>query len=101
MVGAGPETEIRVEYVYDIHDVADEVLDSYRRHRIHRDQLAAQLKAANEDLGVTARAAVSALRAACPYATAPLCWNSRSPGWSRSAPEPVRGSHVIDPGRAV
>jgi hypothetical protein len=57
ILDAPRETEVAVDYVYDVPGVPAGVLDSYRDLRARRDEMAAKL-------GETAAAAVAALRGA-------------------------------------
>jgi len=64
MVGADPGTHITVDYQYELPGLPVEILVDYRHDRSRRDEAAAELRRANEVLGLKARAAASALRAA-------------------------------------
>lgn len=62
--GEAPATGITVDYVYELPGVAPEILIDYKHERAHRDEAAAELRRANDELSVRGRAAASALRAA-------------------------------------
>ena len=64
MTGADQTTEIAVDYVYDVPGLSSEVLVDYRHGRSRRDEAAAELRRANDDLGTKARSTAAALRAA-------------------------------------
>ena len=64
MVGLDQTTEIAVDYVYDVPGLSSEVLVDYRHGRSRRDEAAAELRRANDDLGTKARSTAAALRAA-------------------------------------
>lgn len=59
-----PGTEISVDYVYQLPGVSAAILMDYRHGRSRRDEVAAELRRANEDLAGKAHATASALRAA-------------------------------------
>jgi hypothetical protein len=63
ITGADPATEITVDYVYEIPGLSTGLLIDYRHGRSRRDEAAAELRHANDDLGVKARTMASALRA--------------------------------------
>jgi hypothetical protein len=63
ITGADPATEITVDYVYEIPGLSTDLLIDYRHGRSRRDEAAAELRHANDDLGVKARTMASALRA--------------------------------------
>lgn len=62
--GADQATEITVDYVYDVPGLSGEILLDYRHGRSRRDEAAAELRRANDELGTKARTTASALRAA-------------------------------------
>jgi hypothetical protein len=62
--GEAPATEIAVDYIYELPGVAPEILVDYGHGRSHRDEVAAELRRANDELGAKARAVANALRAA-------------------------------------
>jgi len=62
--GADLATEITVDYVYDVPGLSSEILLDYRHRRSRRDEAAAELRRANDELGAKARTTASALRAA-------------------------------------
>jgi hypothetical protein len=64
ITGTEPVTEITVDYVYDVPGLSGEVLLDYRHKRSRRDEAAAELRRANDELGAKARATAAALRAA-------------------------------------
>lgn len=64
ITGADPATEINVDYVYEIPGLSRDLLIDYQHGRSRRDQAAAELRHANDDLGTKARSTASALRAA-------------------------------------
>jgi hypothetical protein len=64
ITGADPATNINVDYVYEIPGLPRDLLIDYQHGRSHRDEAAAQLRHANDDLGTKARTMASALRAA-------------------------------------
>ena len=64
ITGADPATEINVDYVYEIPGLSRDLLIDYRHGRSRRDEAAAELRHANDDLGTKARTMASALRAA-------------------------------------
>jgi hypothetical protein len=63
MTGDDPATDIRVDYLYEVADIPVEVLVDYHHGRVARDKAAENLRRANEDLSMKARATASALRA--------------------------------------
>ena len=62
ITGAEPTTPVTVGYIYEVPGLSAEVLLDYQHGRSHRDQAAAELRRANDELGVKARAIASALR---------------------------------------
>jgi DNA-directed RNA polymerase specialized sigma24 family protein len=62
--GEDPETDIAVDYFYELPGVAPEVLIDYRHGRSARDKAADELRRANEELSAKARATATALRRA-------------------------------------
>lgn len=62
--GEDPDVDIVVDYIYELPGVAPEILIDYRHGRSHRDDAAAQLRRANDELSTKARAVATALRAA-------------------------------------
>ncbi len=64
ITGADPATEITVDYVYDVPGLSSEILLDYRHGRSRRDEAAADLRHANDELGAKARTTASALRGA-------------------------------------
>jgi hypothetical protein len=64
ITGADQSTKITVDYVYEVPGLPSEVLIDYRHGRSRRDEAAAELRRANEELGTKARTTASALRAA-------------------------------------
>ncbi len=64
MTGDDPATDIAVDYLYEVADLPAEVLLDYQHGRAARDDAAENLRRANEELTVKARATASALRAA-------------------------------------
>jgi len=64
ITGTDWATEIAVDYVYDVPGLGAEVLIDYRHGRSRRDEAAAELRRANDELGTTARRTAAALRAA-------------------------------------
>jgi len=64
ITGAEPSAEITVDYVYEVPGISNEIFIEYRHGRSRRDEAAAELRRANDDLGTTARTTASALRAA-------------------------------------
>jgi DNA-directed RNA polymerase specialized sigma24 family protein len=61
--GEDPDVDIVVDYIYELPGVAPEILIDYRHGRSHRDDVAAQLRRANDELSIKARAVATALRA--------------------------------------
>lgn len=64
ITGADPTTQIVVDYVYEVPGLSGEILIDYRHGRSRRDEAAAELRRANDELGSKARTMASALRAA-------------------------------------
>jgi hypothetical protein len=64
ITGADRAKEITVDYVYEVPGFSTEVLIDYRHGRSRRDEAAAALRHANDELGAKARTTASALRAA-------------------------------------
>jgi hypothetical protein len=64
ITGADPATEINVDYIYEIPGLSRDLLIDYQHGRSRRDEAAAELRQANDDLGTKARTMASALRAA-------------------------------------
>jgi hypothetical protein len=64
IVGADTTTEIAVDYIYEIPGISSEIIIDYRHGRSRRDEVAAELRRANDELGAKARRTASALRAA-------------------------------------
>ncbi len=64
MMGEDPATDIAVDYLYEVADVPVQVLIDYQHGRATRDRAAEDLRRANDELTVKARATVRALRAA-------------------------------------
>jgi hypothetical protein len=64
ITGADPATQINVEYIYEVPGLSGEVLIDYQHERSRRDEAAAELRRANDELGTKARTMASALRAA-------------------------------------
>jgi hypothetical protein len=64
ITGTDPATQINVDYVYEIPGLSTDLLIDYQHGRSRRDEAAAQLRQANDDLGTKARNMASALRAA-------------------------------------
>jgi hypothetical protein len=64
ITGADPATEITVDYVYDVPGLSSEILLDYLHGRSRRDEAAAELRRANDELGAKARTTASALRGA-------------------------------------
>ncbi len=64
LTGADQPTEIAVDYVYDVPGLSSEILLDYRHGRSRRDEAAAELRRANDELGTKARTTASVLRAA-------------------------------------
>lgn len=57
-------TDIAVDYIYELPGVAPEVLIDYRHGRAVRDEVADELRRANEELSSKARTTATALRRA-------------------------------------
>jgi hypothetical protein len=64
ITGVDQTTEVTVDYVYEVPGISSAVLIDYRHGRSRRDEAAAELHRANNELGTKARATASALRAA-------------------------------------
>jgi hypothetical protein len=64
ITGSDHSTEIAVDYIYEIPGLSGEILIDYRHERYRRDEAAAKLRRANDELGAKARTTASALRAA-------------------------------------
>lgn len=64
ITGTDPATQINVDYLYEVPGLSGEVLIDYQHERSRRDEAAAELRQANDDLGTKARTIASALRAA-------------------------------------
>ncbi len=64
ITGADPTTQIVVDYVYEVPGLSSEILIDYHHGRSRRDEAAAELRRANDELGSKARTMASALRAA-------------------------------------
>lgn len=64
MTGEDPATDITVDYLYEVADVPVQVLIDYQHGRATRDKAADDLRRANDELVLKARATASALRAA-------------------------------------
>lgn len=62
--GETRETDITVDYMYELPGMAPEILIDYRHERSERDRVASELQRANDQLRAAARAAATALRAA-------------------------------------
>lgn len=62
--GEDPAAPIVVDYLYELPGVAPEILVDYQHGRSLRDQAAAELRRANDELGAKARATAVALRGA-------------------------------------
>lgn len=62
ITGAEPTTPVTVDYIYEVPGLSAEVLIDYRHGRSRRDEAAAELRRANDELGVKARTIASALR---------------------------------------
>lgn len=63
MANADLRTQINVDYIYELPGTATEILIDYRHGRSRRDEVASELKRANEELTRRAREVASALRA--------------------------------------
>jgi hypothetical protein len=64
ITGAELSTEITVDYVYEVPGISDDIFIDYRHGRSRRDEAAAELRRANDELVTKARSTASALRAA-------------------------------------
>lgn len=64
MMDEDPATDIAIDYIYEVADVPVEVLIDYQHGRAARDKAAEDLRRANDELILKARATASALRAA-------------------------------------
>jgi hypothetical protein len=64
ITGADPAIQINVDYLYEIPGLSRDLLIDYQHGRSRRDEAAAELREANDDLGTKARTMASALRAA-------------------------------------
>lgn len=64
ITSADQTTEVTVDYVYDVPGISSAVLIDYRHGRSRRDEAAAELRRANDELGARARTTASALRSA-------------------------------------
>jgi DNA-directed RNA polymerase specialized sigma24 family protein len=60
--GEDPATEIVVDYMYELPGVAPEIIIDYRHGRSVRDEVALELRRANDELNAKARAAATELR---------------------------------------
>jgi DNA-directed RNA polymerase specialized sigma24 family protein len=60
--GEDPATDIVVDYTYELPGVAPEILIDYRHGRSVRDEVALELRRANDELNAKARAAAAELR---------------------------------------
>jgi DNA-directed RNA polymerase specialized sigma24 family protein len=60
--GEDPATDIVVDYMYELPGVAPEILIDYRHGRSVRDEVALELRRANDELNAKARAAAAELR---------------------------------------
>lgn len=64
ITGAEPSAEITVDYVYEVPGISNDIFIDYRHGRYRRDEAAAELRRANDELVTKARSTASALRAA-------------------------------------
>jgi hypothetical protein len=64
ITGADQATEIAINYIYHVPGLSSEVLIDYGHGRSRRDDAAAELRRANDELGTKARTTAAALRAA-------------------------------------
>jgi len=62
--GEDQGTDIAVDYIYELPGLAPEILIEYTHERTERDRAASELRRANDQLSVKARAAATALRSA-------------------------------------
>jgi len=62
--GEDPAAEVVVDYIYELPDVAPEILIDYKHERSQRDRAALELRRANDVLSTKAREAATALRLA-------------------------------------
>jgi DNA-directed RNA polymerase specialized sigma24 family protein len=60
--GEDPATDIVVDYMYELPGVAPEIIIDYRHGRSVRDEVALELRRANDELNAKARAAAAELR---------------------------------------